>query len=724
MRRVKSLPAVSIVRYLILMWVLPHMFQAAYAQAAHTADTTDLAVDIHILAVAVNTYGEGVYDLAFAAADAEALTSRIASLAEGGGEGARVHLLTEEQATAKRVQQALSRIADEAQPDDLFIFFFAGMSSSNRRNPRLGLYAASQSALEDTSEADSSMTSALSLRQVRIWSNRIRAQRQLFLLDTCSSREAFDTLASVLTSDPLTEALSGRQIVVLGPADIATESTELESGVFTFALLQGLDGYADLDANGSLTVRELVSFMHNSVRICQSVSDDPETCSVAERPGWIDRLNITARMNGGDFLLARIAPQRKIVSPQRLQVESPSSYVDTDTLSITLKVDGAFVDSMLTNRPPHEDSSDRGPNMVLSLPTGERSGLRSIPALPPPRVIINGVNSSQLKWIPNPGTTAQREALRNSSSLPTSIDSLRYLGGEALVHIPLLPGDNQVETEIINDQEGTSVVYRYRLVQGATKRGLVQATPNLDEVRKGRDFALLFATDAYEEWSDLANPVLDARAISRELQTRYNFEVEVVENATRTEIQRKLYAYLKNPPFGEEDQLLLFFAGHGLFDEVLDTGYLVPHDARSNDPLRDSYLDYPTMLKMADRMPAKHILLVLDACHSGTADPAVRSAADGDDSDLAVSEFVARQQHYRTRRYITSARNEVVSDGLPGQHSPFARGFLHALREGAVRDGMLTLTELIGYVEPVEPGPLWGAFGQDEPGSTFLFLRP
>ncbi|MEQ8534470.1 MAG: hypothetical protein RIB86_21630, partial [Imperialibacter sp.] len=48
-----------------------------------------------------------------------------------------------------------------------------------------------------------------------------------------------------------------------------------------------------------------------------------------------------------------------------------------------------------------------------------------------------------------------------------------------------------------------------------------------------KDYAVLFATDKYDNWSDLTNPIYDAKAIGQELEERYGFEVRIVENASQ-----------------------------------------------------------------------------------------------------------------------------------------------------------------------------------------------
>ena len=98
-------------------------------------------------------------------------------------------------------------------------------------------------------------------------------------------------------------------------------------------------------------------------------------------------------------------------------------------------------------------------------------------------------------------------------------------------------------------------------------------------VSNRKDYALLFGTDQYDEWNDLFNPVKDAETIAEELKTSYGFETEVVENATTSEMMAKLREYAKKS-YQPDDQLFIFFAGHGQFDDIFTTGYLVGKDSR------------------------------------------------------------------------------------------------------------------------------------------------
>ena len=92
------------------------------------------------------------------------------------------------------------------------------------------------------------------------------------------------------------------------------------------------------------------------------------------------------------------------------------------------------------------------------------------------------------------------------------------------------------------------------------------------------------------------------------------------------------------------------------------------------------------------------------------------------DSKLIYDEYLKRKSKYKTRLYLTSGGKEYVPDGRPGQHSPFARRFIEALRNYGGDDGILNVNEIIQFIEKVEPQPCFGEFGDNEPGSDFILM--
>jgi len=289
-------------------------------------------------------------------------------------------------------------------------------------------------------------------------------------------------------------------------------------------------------------------------------------------------------------------------------------------------------------------------------------------------------------------------------------------GGQFSVQLVLQPGDNRVNVKAV---DGAMTVMEENFVISRA-----DALAPADALQRGgKNCALFIGIDQYDSWPRLANPVTDARAVADELGRSYGFETEVVEGLTQTAMLSVLRKYASRK-YGDDDQLMVFFAGHGQFDSVLGDGYLVAKDSKLKDDVKTSYVAHSTLSTILNNVPCKHILFVADACFGGTFDPLIAANVRGNDeySQLTKTEFIARKMKYRTRRFLTSGGKEYVSDGRVGEHSPFTRRFLEALRSYGGKDGILTLGEISGYLEKLRPEPRMGEFGTNEPGSDFIFI--
>jgi len=233
--------------------------------------------------------------------------------------------------------------------------------------------------------------------------------------------------------------------------------------------------------------------------------------------------------------------------------------------------------------------------------------------------------------------------------------------------------------------------------------------------------ALMFATNEYESWSPLANPIPDAQTLGKDLKEIYGYEVDVQTNLNKNQVLLKIkeYAQLK---YGPNDQLMIFFAGHGQFDEVFKEGYVVAKDSDFNDESKSSYIAHSNLRTYINNISCKHVLLVMDVCFGGTIDPmiAMRGAERTFDSDR--EELIRQKMSLNSRIYLTSGGKEYVPDGRPGQHSPFCRRLLEAFRSGGGIDGVLTMGEIMQFVGLITPNPLLGQLGQNDPGADFLFI--
>ncbi len=237
--------------------------------------------------------------------------------------------------------------------------------------------------------------------------------------------------------------------------------------------------------------------------------------------------------------------------------------------------------------------------------------------------------------------------------------------------------------------------------------------------------ALIVGANAYIHHADLANPTFDANAVTMELREVYHADTTTLLDATKVGFLTALHA-LADREYADDEQLQVFFSGHGYFDDRIRRGYLALKDSLplADDPLMQSYVSHEDVRVLLERLDCNHVLLVVDSCFSGTLDPMVAMGSGarpiGRGGLIPKEEYIQRKLRYRTRRYITAGGKEYVPDGRPGQHSPFARQFLAALRTFGGSDGILTLEEIILHLERVDPEPRTGELYGNEPGSSFV----
>jgi formylglycine-generating enzyme required for sulfatase activity len=243
--------------------------------------------------------------------------------------------------------------------------------------------------------------------------------------------------------------------------------------------------------------------------------------------------------------------------------------------------------------------------------------------------------------------------------------------------------------------------------------------------RAGKDLALFFAVSDYKEneWTRLSGPVPNANRIATLLRDDYGFETRVVPNPNRTNIYSVLTEYT-NRNYAEDSQLLIFFAGHGNLDQFR-TGFFAPAGAKKNDPTGDSYITYQRIAEIVERIPCKHILLVIDACYSGYilqdfyGYQNAFGARPGEGTESARNRLIAEAMKGKTRLILTSGGEERTPDP-----SEFAKGIIEALQQGGGSLRILSVTdELYGnYLSQRQPKPKRGKFGSHGSGD-FLFIR-
>ena len=244
-------------------------------------------------------------------------------------------------------------------------------------------------------------------------------------------------------------------------------------------------------------------------------------------------------------------------------------------------------------------------------------------------------------------------------------------------------------------------------------------------------YAFLFASEEYANWNKLHNPKFDAKEIGRILEVHYGFKVEVIYDPVLAEVKSKLLA-IRKTNFKRQDQVFVFFAGHGLFDSTDGGGYYVCVDSKASvdDGFHDSYLSQGKVIELLNLTSCNNVFLAMDVCFGGKIFDKYEKheyVNVGDGNDITPDAFIARQLNISCRQFLTSGGNNYVADGVPGSHSPFASRFIRALEDGATNKKYTTASDIMEYLRMMKTlgndkrsFPRYGSFGGDKDGE-FVF---
>jgi hypothetical protein len=314
-------------------------------------------------------------------------------------------------------------------------------------------------------------------------------------------------------------------------------------------------------------------------------------------------------------------------------------------------------------------------------------------AMPLPRVAGAPIT---LESAPGPLEVVVRVASTNGVKSVRVNGQVQATDAQGLLSIPLTVGDAPSTVLVqAEDEVGAQAQAELKLVQRsaplvestapatATPASAVLAaaavtsvnTPPLAPLVGGKRHALVIANQAYKRWTPLDTPRADAQAVATVLKQRFGFEVTLLQDVTRQQLLSALGKLRQQ--VGPQDQVLVYYAGHGQMDTVTARGYWIPVDGDEKDIAQwVSVIDVTDQLSA---MSARHVLVIADSCYSGTL---TRSLVPAVDQALTLEQRVGplRQlSQQRARVAMTSGGMEPVVDGGSINHSLFARSLLDVL---------------------------------------------
>ncbi len=215
---------------------------------------------------------------------------------------------------------------------------------------------------------------------------------------------------------------------------------------------------------------------------------------------------------------------------------------------------------------------------------------------------------------------------------------------------------------------------------------------NLDSFNFGKYYALVIGINNYKNLEKLKSANNDAREVAKILSEKYNFTVALLIDASRTDIILALDNIRKR--LSKEDNLLIYYAGHGILDEDADEGFWLAADATPNNTL--NWIPNHTITSTLKAMQAKHILVVADSCYSGKLVRGMQTVFFQKSGMEKPKDYYLSMARKKARTVMSSGGLEPVmdSDGQSG-HSVFAATFMAILnRNNTILDGTHLFAQL------------------------------
>ena len=232
-------------------------------------------------------------------------------------------------------------------------------------------------------------------------------------------------------------------------------------------------------------------------------------------------------------------------------------------------------------------------------------------------------------------------------------------------------------------------------------------------------YALIIGNNDYEKLEDLDNAVNDAKDLEKVLREKYGFETTLLLNQKSDETEDAIIDFTQNRE--KNDNILIYYAGHGQLIKKQKRGYWLPTDS---GPKQDSkWLSNNIIKDLIGSSDAKHILLIVDSCFSGSL---MRGSGENKSVEKLTQNRLDLFKRLKTRLVITSGGNELVADGIgTSKNSVFAEPLIRTLKNNNNVIRSIELFQKVQYYvdNNAEQHPNYSMIhGTGHDGGEFLFF--
>lgn len=223
--------------------------------------------NLYILAIGVSEYLDPAANLTFAHSDAEAVADRFTQMEGKLFNKVHIKKVLNREATLVNIKTGISWLETEATQRDVIIMF---VSSHGALDHKGNLYI-----LPTDFNSYNLFATALNIRDLTEGINGVPCKKLVFL-DAChSGQSGFDLLqlgsAKAANLDQVVQELINKEpgLTVMTSSsgkEYSYETTSWGHGAFTLAILEGLDGRADVDGDMVVTLSELDLYVSERVK--------------------------------------------------------------------------------------------------------------------------------------------------------------------------------------------------------------------------------------------------------------------------------------------------------------------------------------------------------------------------------------------------------------------------------------------------------------------------
>jgi uncharacterized caspase-like protein len=215
----------------------------------------------------------------------------------------------------------------------------------------------------------------------------------------------------------------------------------------------------------------------------------------------------------------------------------------------------------------------------------------------------------------------------------------------------------------------------FELRSGSSGADALPATVAEPDLDLGRFHALVIGNDNYRHLPKLKTAIHDAEAMAAVLKDHYGFDTRLLLNADRYTILSALNDYRER--LTSEDNLLIYYAGHGELDEVNMRGHWLPVDAEAQSTA--NWISNVAVTDVLNVMGANHVMLIVDSCYSGSLTRSSVASLVTSRTDAEQHNWVRTMRRKRARLVLSSGGLAPVLDAGGGRHSVFASALLDVL---------------------------------------------